>query len=308
MTLARDPTLVVLAAGMGSRYGGLKQLDAVGQHGETVLDYAVFDALRAGFDRVVFVIRREFEAAFREFVERGIGRHIDVAYAFQAIDELPRPPAVVVERQKPWGTAHAVWSARRRLDRPFAVVNADDFYGRDAYERVAGFLRTPSTDAKNRAALIGFVLANTLSPHGGVSRGVCRQDELGQLVSIEELTHICQTAEGPTNLAPGQPPRRLRGDEQVSMNMWGFFPEVVGELEQRLEQFLATLPPDRAAKGECYLPACIGELVAADRLTVDILPTTGRWFGVTYPEDKPAVQAALRELIDSGAYPTDLWA
>lgn len=292
---------------MGSRYGGLKQLDSVGENGETVLEYAVYDAVRAGFSRVVFVIRREFEAAFREYVDSRFGSRVDIAYAFQSVDELPNRPNIEVERSKPWGTAHAVWSARQELSGPFAVVNADDFYGQDAFAQVATFLRLPEEQRANKAALIGFILANTLSPHGGVSRGVCSEDQHGYLQRIEELTNICVRAEGPTNIAPDGSTRRLTGDERVSMNMWGFSSAILEPLERELARFLGRLEAATAAKAECYLPACVDTLVGNKQLRVQILPTSGRWFGVTYPNDKPTVQAALHELRRTGEYPRELW-
>ena len=299
--------LLVLAAGMGSRYGGLKQLDGVGDHGETVLEYAVFDAIRAGFSRVVFVIRRDFELDFREYVAGRFGDRIDVAYAFQSVDDVPTTRTLPNERTKPWGTAHAVWSARAHLDGPFAVVNADDFYGRDAFARVGQYLRMQASGSPAHAALVGFVLANTLSPHGGVSRGVCRADANNHLCGIEELTDVRMTDDGPTNVFPDGSTRRLRGDEIVSMNMWGFFPPVLQPLERKLAHFLETLAPATALSSECYLPACVDALITEGQLCVDILPTRGLWFGVTYPEDKPSVQVALRELTTAKEYPSPLW-
>lgn len=292
-------TLVVLAAGMGSRYGGLKQIDPVGPAGETVLDYAVFDAVRAGFDRVLFVIRRDFEALFREKIGARYAGRVAVDYVFQASDALPpgfTPPA---GREKPWGTGHALWCARDAVRENFAVINADDFYGADSFRQLADFLRTARGP---EAAIVGFRLANTLSEHGAVSRGVCAAAAPGVLASIVEQTGIL-----PAEVGPG---RKYSGDEIVSMNCWGFTPAVWNGLEEQFHAFLARLgaPGVDALKAEFYLPASISALVARGETTVRILPTQSSWFGVTYREDKPRVEAALRELIAAGQYPARLWA
>jgi NDP-sugar pyrophosphorylase family protein len=292
-------TLVVLAAGMGSRYGGLKQIDPVGPAGETVLDYAVFDAVRAGFDRVLFVIRRDFEALFREKIGSRYAGRVAVDYVFQAADALPpgfTPPA---GREKPWGTGHALWCARAAVPGNFAVINADDFYGVDSFRQLAGFLRSAQGP---EAAIVGFHLANTLSEHGAVSRGVCAADDHGRLASIVEQTGIL-----PTEVGPG---RKYSGREIVSMNCWGFTPAVWAGLDAQFHAFLGRLnaPGIDPLKAEFYLPASISALVARGETTVRILPTQSSWFGVTYREDKPRVEAALRELIAAGQYPARLWA
>jgi NDP-sugar pyrophosphorylase family protein len=292
-----QPTLLVLAAGMGSRYGGLKQIDPVGPSGETVLDYAVFDARRAGFGRVVFVIRQEFESLFREQVGAKYAGRIAVDYVFQALDALPAGHAVPAGREKPWGTGHAVWCARDAVREPFAVINADDFYGADSFARLAAFLRGAPATA-TRFAMVGFQLANTLSEHGAVSRGVCATDASAHLRAIEEHTGI-----RPEEVGPG---RKYRGDETVSMNCWGFTPAVFAGLDAQFAGFLAARGAE--PKAEFYLPAAVSTMISGRAATVDVLPTSAAWFGVTYREDKPRVVAALAELVRRGAYPARLFA
>lgn len=296
-------TLVVLAAGMGSRYGGLKQIDPVGPAGETVLDYAVFDARRAGFSRVVFVIRRDFEALFRESIGARYADRIEVDYVFQSVDALPAGFVTPPAREKPWGTGHALWCARPAVPGNFAVINADDFYGADSFRQLAGFF---AQARPSDVALVGFTLAKTLSEHGAVSRGVCAVDRGGALQAIVEHTGIL-----PTDVGPG---RKFTGAEIVSMNCWGFTPAIFDGLDRQFRSFLAPLGPHAAPapagpdplKAEFYLPAAVSALVAQGQATVRVLPTASSWFGVTYREDKPRVEAALRALIAAGEYPADL--
>ena len=288
------PTLLVLAAGRGSRYGGLKQIDPVGPSGETVLDYAVYDAIRAGFGRVVFVIRRDFEEAFREGVTAKYEGRIAVGLAYQASDDLPAGCAVPGGRERPWGTGHAVWCARNAVRGPFAVINADDFYGAGSFALLADFLRAART---GRYALVGFRLANTLSENGTVSRGICREKD-GLLASITE-----ETALGRGEVGEG---RRFSGEETVSMNCWGFTGDVFPGLEAGLRDFFAAMGSD--AKAEWYLPAAISGLIASGAATVEVLRSADRWFGVTYREDRAGVVAALAEQVRSGAYPERLFA
>ncbi len=286
-------TLVVLAAGMGSRYGGLKQIDPVGPHGETVLDYAVFDALRAGFTRVVFVIRRDFEALFREQIGARYAGRIAVDYVFQSLDALPAgftPPA---GREKPWGTGHAVWCARDALAGNFAVINADDFYGADSFAQLAGFLRGARGGA---FAMVGFRLANTLSEHGVVSRGVSRADADGTLREITEHTGIA-----PAEVGAG---KKFSGEEIVSMNCWGFTPALFAGLDAQFRGFLAARGQE--PKSEFYLPAAVSTMIARGEAAVRVLPTASTWFGVTYREDKPRVTAAIADLVARGLYPAQL--
>jgi NDP-sugar pyrophosphorylase family protein len=299
---------------MGSRYGGLKQIDPVGPSGETVLDYAVFDAVRAGFARVVFVIRRDFEALFREKIGARYAGRVAVDYVFQAIDALPAGFAVPAGREKPWGTGHAVWCAREAVQENFAVINADDFYGADSFAQLARFLHVARG---TEFAMVGFKLANTLSEHGAVSRGVCAGDG-GALRSIVEQTNIL-----PAEVGAG---KKFSGDEIVSMNCWGFTPALFAGLDAQLREFLAsvgahtsslassqatgerTLPRADPAKAEFYLPASVSTMISRSEAIVRVLPTESAWFGVTYREDKPRVQAAVAELVRTGKYPAGLFA
>lgn len=291
-------TLVVLAAGMGSRYGGLKQVDPMGPSGETVLDYSVHDAVRAGFDRVLFIIRRDFEAEFRAAVGARFAGRARVDYVFQALDALPEGHVLPAGRVKPWGTGHAVWCAREALDGPFAVVNADDFYGAGSFSRLGAFLRAAAA-AKAGApeyAMVGFRLANTLSEHGAVSRGVCAVGAGGVLSGIEEHTGILASEVGAG--------RKYNSDTIVSMNCWGFTADFLPRLDARWREFLAA--HGTSEKTEFYLPFAVNDLLRSGAVRVRVLPTDDQWFGVTYREDKPRVQAAIRALVDAGAYPSPL--
>lgn len=297
-------TLVVLAAGMGSRYGGLKQIDPVGPSGETVLDYAVFDALRAGFDRVVFVIRKDFEALFREKIGARYAGKVTVDYVFQSLDALPEgftPPA---GREKPWGTGHAVWCARRAITGNFAVINADDFYGADSFAQLATFLEEQKKQASARAgtgkaafAMVGFRLWNTLSEHGTVARGVTEAGPGGELRSIVEQTGIAAEDVGAG--------KKYSGNEIVSMNCWGFTPALFAGLDGQFREFLAARGAE--PKAEFYLPAAVSAMIGRGEAAVTVLPTESTWFGVTYREDKPRVEAAIRALVQAGRYPAKLW-
>jgi NDP-sugar pyrophosphorylase family protein len=289
-------TLLVLAAGMGSRYGGLKQMDPVGPSGETVLDYAVFDAHRAGFDRVVFVIREEFAALFREKIGAKYSGRIAVDYVFQSLDSLPEgftPPST---RTKPWGTGHAVWCARHAVCENFAVINADDFYGSDSFVQLAAFLRHASD---SKFAMVGFELAKTLSEHGAVSRGLCTVTHAGMLEAVVEQSGITREDVGAQ--------KKYAGHDIVSMNCWGFTPDLFSALDRQLRDFLAGAMTDPASPREFYLPAAVSTLVAGGEATVQVLPTQSAWFGVTFREDKPRVQTALAELIAAGKYPPRLF-
>ena len=306
---AKSPALLVLAAGMGSRYGGLKQIDPVGPSGETVLDYSAFDALRAGFKKIVFVIRRDFETQFRETVASRFEKHAEVVCVFQELSMLPPGHQSPAAREKPWGTGHAVWCARDALQEPFAVINADDFYGADSFRQLAAFLaqapETAAAPAPASCCMVGFNLAATLSEHGAVSRGVCSTDAAGHLLAIEECTAIEPLPEGGARQQlPNAPARLFTGRETVSMNCWGFTPSILPSLENELAAFL-----DRRGtelKSEFYLPEAIARLIVTGAATARVLPTTAAWFGVTYREDRPRVIAALRALVEAGAYPQAL--
>jgi len=299
------PTLLVLAAGMGSRYGGLKQIDPMGPSGETLLDYSVFDALRAGFGRAVFVIRPDFEAAFRDGVLARFAGHIDTAVAHQTLDMLPAGHAVPPGREKPWGTTHAILCAREQVSGPFAMINADDFYGRDSFAVLGRRLAELPVDS-TAYTMVGFTLANTLSDHGTVARGVCRTDDRGFLADIEELTNVGRATDGAVEGAGSAGTVRLTGREPVSMNMWGFTPAVFPQLDAAFRRFLAAHGSE--PKSECYIPTTVGELVHAGAATCEVLPTTSTWFGATFSQDKPLVQASLARLVAAGEYPASLWA
>ncbi len=300
-------SLVVLAAGIGSRYGGLKQMDPMGPSGEIILDYSVYDALAAGFGKVVFVISRAIEDAFRDRIGRSIEKRVDTAYAFQRLDALPDGFDVPPGRKKPWGTAHAVLASQPEVDGPFAVINADDFYGRGAYHAAASFLRRPpATDGIPDYCMVGYRLENTLTEHGHVARAVCRIDEDGLLQDARERTRIERqggvirfTEEGGewSELAPGT---------IVSMNLWGFTPAIFDEINERFPRFLAENRAD-LSKVEFYIPNLVAALIHDGRARVTVLPTQERWHGVTYGEDKPQVKAALEALVGQGVYPPSLW-
>ncbi|MBO5645394.1 MAG: nucleotidyltransferase [Lentisphaeria bacterium] len=301
----QEITLVVLAAGMGSRYGGLKQLDALGPNGESVMDYSVFDAIRAGFDRVVFIIRKDFEKEFREHIGSRYDGKIKVDYAFQSLSDLPGGYKVPEGREKPWGTGHAVYSARGIINGPFAVINADDFYGEDCYRKLAGFLKNCQDSEKISGCIATFVLENTLSENGSVSRGLCSISDDSLLKKVVEHTTISRNAEGKViSLFEGNE-LELTGKEQVSMNAWGFSGKIVEKLTALFEEFLAARGTE--LKSEFYLPGAVDRLINDNIANITVLNSTDNWFGVTYREDKPFVQAAIRKLIADGRYPETLF-
>jgi NDP-sugar pyrophosphorylase family protein len=300
------PTLLVLAAGMGSRYGGLKQMDPMGPNGETVLDYSVFDAIRAGFGRVVFIIREDFAEAFKQGIGARFAERIRVDYAFQRLDDLPAGHSVPAGRTKPWGTSHAVRAARDIVKEPFAVVNADDFYGRDAYQVAAGFLTShPAADGKSHYAMVGYPLVNTLSDHGDVNRGICTTDADGLLTTVEEYVKIEREADGVVrgNALDGSR-RPVAEGGPVSMNFWAFGADFMTLLEAEFTAFLEA--HGREEKSECYIPTVVDAMIRANRADCRVLETSSQWFGVTYPEDKAHVVASIRQLIASGEYPAAL--
>lgn len=303
--MSTKPTLLILAAGMGSRYGGLKQLDPMGPHGETVLDYSVFDALRAGFGKVVFVIRKDFEEDFRSKVGSRFDKHIPVEYAFQSLTDLPEGFTVPEGRVKPWGTTHAVLAAEQQVKEPFAMINADDFYGQDAFAQLAKNLPTlQPKEGRMQYSLVGFQLKNTLSDHGSVARGVCTSKE-GKLTSVTEMTKIVKTPSGARNEEDAANPIELTGNELVSMNFWGFTPEVFPQLKEAFVNFLKK--EGGSAKSECYVPKEVDLFIKNGTADVAVLETSSSWFGVTYPEDKEVVVASIKKLTDAGEYPAPLW-
>ncbi len=296
------PTLIILAAGMGSRYGGLKQLDELGPGGEAIIDYSLYDALRAGFGKVVFIIRTDFAGQFRERFEPRLRGRIDFDYAYQSLDSLPEGFTLHPDREKPWGTAHAVWMADGLVKEPMAVVNADDFYGREAYRVMAEFLSASSDP--DEYAMIGYQLNKTLSEHGSVSRGVCMTDDRGFLSGVVERTRIQRDPDGIFFYEPGGR-FPLAESTPVSMNFWGFKPGVFPLLREGFSQFLR----DRGGepRAEYFIPLLVNENIRNGRITTRVLSCDSPWFGVTYREDKPAARHQIMELIARGEYPEFLW-
>jgi len=291
------PTLLVLAAGMGSRYGGLKQLDPVGPGGETLLDYSVHDAMRAGFDRVVFLIRRDIENDFRAQIGARYEGKISLGYAFQQLDDLPGGFVPPSGRTKPWGTAHAIWCARKAIETPFVAINADDFYGAESFRRLGDFLRTADSSADPaQFAMAAYRLDKTLSEHGTVARGICEVSAGGLLLGVEEITDLTRRTDGA--IASGD--RTFTDDTPVSMNFWGFTPQIFALLEKSLRDFLAT--EGGSEKAECYIPSAVAEMITSGAATVRVLPTSSEWFGVTYREDRPRVVESIAKLVAGGAY------
>ena len=298
-------TLLVLAAGMGSRYGGLKQLDAVGPNGETVIDYSVFDAIRAGFKKVVFIIREDFKKEFQSSIGNKFQSQIEVEYAYQKLEVLPPGYSLPQDREKPWGTGHAILSAKQVVNEPFAVINADDFYGKLAYQKIFQYLSTVSIDSSpSRFCMVGYPLINTLSEFGSVSRGICIVSDQNKLESVNELTSIQKIENEIVNEAEVQKRQVLSGDEVVSMNMWGFSPQVFIQLERLFSEFLKENL--NVLSSEFYIPFAVDNLIQSGTATVEVLETTEKWFGVTYQEDKVQVQKAILSLIQHGDYPSSI--
>lgn len=294
------PTLLVLAAGMGSRYGGLKQLDGVGPNGETIMDYSITDAIRAGFGKVVFVIRHSFESEFRKiFTPERFGNRIEMEYVFQELDKLPEGFKVPEGREKPWGTNHAILMAKDVINEPFAIINADDFYGQDAFRVIGEHLRTLE-NTRGKYCMVGYQLKNTLSENGSVSRGVCNIDSEGNLVSMTERTSISRTPNGVAYKDADGNDNPLPEDAIVSMNLFGFTPDYFGESEKLFVEFLKK--SGHELKSEYYIPFAVNTFINSGYATMQVLKTSAQWFGVTYKEDRPMVVARLGELHQKGVY------
>ena len=307
----KKPILVVMAAGMGSRYGGLKQMDPMGKNGEIIMDYSLYDAHLAGFERVVFVIKRELYEDFHRIVGVKAEKIMQVAYAFQELSDLPEGFSVPQGRQKPWGTGHAVLAARDKIDAPFAVINADDYYGRQAFASIYQFLVSPPVQKEDvqplPLAMVAYILRNTLTENGSVSRGVC-QVENGYLVDICERTRIEKTAGGARFTEDGGVTYRPMDPESlVSMNLWGFPRRMVEELWARFPVFLEKTMRENPLKGEFFLPFAVNDLLTEKKARVQVLSSRDQWYGVTYQEDKPMVSAALRKMAEEEFYPSPLW-
>ena len=303
----KKPVLVIMAAGMGSRYGGLKQLDPVGNHGQLIIDYSIYDARRAGFETVVFVIKPEIEADFKAAIGDRIAKVMDVKYAYQIKEDLPEGYAVPAERTKPWGTAHAALAARSVVDGPFAIINADDYYGPEAYQKIYDYLASHEDSSMYEYVMVGYLIKNTVTENGTVARGVCEETGEQFLSQITERTKI----------EKGPPPRFTEDDGQtwteldentiVSMNMWGFTRSFLDEALARFPAFLDKTLAENPLKGEYFLPSVVSQLIGEGKARVKVLRSEDKWYGVTYREDKPTVVAAIAEKTTSGLYPDNLW-
>ena len=304
------PVLVVLAAGMGSRYGGLKQIDPVGSHGEAILDYSLFDAYEAGFETAVIIIKDMIKKDFMDTVGKRLQKcPMEIRYAYHELDKIPAGCQIPAERTKPWGTSHAVLCAKEEIgNAPFAVVNADDYYGKQAYKELYSFLSKIEDPASTDYCMVGYELGKTVTDNGSVARGVCVVDANSYLTDIDERTKI-EKYEGGIHFLndDGETWTDVTADTPVSMNMWGLTPGFIAEVEKDFPRFFAEEVPANPAKSEMFLPKTIGQLLKAKKATVKVLRTADKWYGVTYAADKPQVVAALKNLADQGAYPDGLW-
>lgn len=304
----KSTTLVIMAAGMGSRFGGgIKQLEPMGPNGEIIMDYSIYDAVEAGFNKVVFVTRKDLFETFREVIGKRIEKVIGVEYAFQELDDLPEGFGVPAQRTKPWGTGQAVLACRNVVNEPFLVINADDYYGKTAFKLIHDYLAQERGEGgKYDFCMAGFVLGNTLSDNGSVTRGVCVMDEKHRLVSVEETAGIVKTADGAAVEGKVGKIVPINPDSLVSMNMWGFTPDFFDELESGFNEFLSSLE-DGDVKSEYLLPMVVDKMIKEKRAEVSVLETKDKWFGVTYKEDKPVVVASINKLIAEGKYPSRLF-
>ena len=306
--MAKKPVLVVLAAGMGSRYGGLKQIDPVGPNGELIIDYSIYDARRAGFETVIFIINRRIEEQFKAAIGDRLSRIIDVKYAFQNLGDLPEGYTVPENREKPWGTTHAVLAARDVIDGPFAVINSDDYYGPQSYQLIYDYLTTHPDGTKYQYAMAGYLLKNTVTEHGTVARGVCEVDGGGYLTSVVERTKIAKDGDDARYTEDdGATWTPLPGGTVVSMNLWGFHRSFLDEAWARFPAFWEETMAKNPEKGEYYLPSVVSQLIGEGKAQVKVLTSGDKWYGVTYKEDKPSVKSAIGSLVESGLYPSPLW-
>ena len=305
----KKTALVIMAAGIGSRFGGgIKQLTSFGPSGEIIMDYSIYDAIKAGFNKVVFVIRKDLEKDFREIIGNRIEKEIEVEYAFQELNDLPEGFTVPEGRRKPWGTGQAILACRNLVKEPFAVINADDYYGKDAFVLVHDYLvkQEKQTDGVFQVCMAGFILKNTLSDHGGVTRGICRLDENGELNGVDETRNIIKVPGGAAVLQEDGTQVSISPENLVSMNMWGFTPDFIQELETGFEKFLSGLDPEDI-KAEYLLPSIIDQMLKKKQVQITVLKTSDKWFGVTYKEDVPTVIADFKRLLEEGVYPAKLW-
>ena len=304
----KKPVLVIMAAGMGSRYGGLKQIDPVDEDGHIIIDFSIYDAKRAGFEKVVFIIKKQDEADFKEAVGNRMEKLMDVSYAYQDMANIPEGFEVPEGRVKPWGTAHAVLSAIDAVDGPFAVINADDYYGSEAFKQIYDYLSTHEDDEKYRYTMVGYKLENTVTDNGHVARGICTMNEAGELVKIEERTRIEKRNGGIAFTEDdGATWTEVPGETVVSMNMWGFTRSILDEIKEGFPAFLEKGLKENPMKCEYFLPSVVSDLLGEERATVSVLTSADKWYGVTYKEDKPVVVAAIKKLKEEGLYPERLW-
>lgn len=302
-----EPVLVVMAAGMGSRYGGLKQMDPMGTNGELIIDFSLYDAYRAGFRKAVFIIKREMEADFREIMDGRAARKMEISYAFQELTDIPEGFEIPADRVKPWGTGHAVLAARELVDAPFAAINADDYYGVSGFASIYDFLKNAEDDDYYRYCMVGYQVENTLTEHGSVARGVCSADENGFLTDIVERTKIFWRNGEIVFTEDDQTFTKVEKGTPVSMNLWGFTPGFMKELSAGFPAFLETTLKENPLKGEYFLPFVVDRLIREGKATVQVLTSADRWYGVTYKEDKEQVVEALRKMKEDGLYPQSLW-
>lgn len=304
----KKPVLVIMAAGMGSRYGGLKQMDPVDDNGHIIMDFSIYDAMRAGFEKVVFIIKKENEALFKECVGDRVAQRMQVEYVFQDIHNLPEGYSVPEGREKPWGTGHAVLSCLSVVDGPFAVINADDYYGKEAFQIIYDFLTSHQDNEKYQYTMVGYYLKNTLTENGHVARGICTANAEGKLTGITERTRIEKHADGPAYTEDdGKTWTKLPENTIVSMNMWGFTAGILRELNDRFACFLERNLPKNPLKCEYFLPFVVDELLKEDKAEVTVLKSPDRWYGVTYKEDKPVVVEAIKAMKAAGLYPAGDW-
>ena len=304
----KEPVLVIMAAGMGSRYGGLKQIDPLNDQGDIIIDFSIYDAMKAGFKKVIFIIKKELEKDFREKIGNKISRYMDVEYVYQELHHLPEGFKVPEGRVKPFGTGHAILCCMDYIDGPFAVINADDYYGRHAFDVIYNYLTTHPDDEQYRYAMVGYRVENTLTDFGHVSRGVCDTDGHGLLKGIKERTHIEKRGDGAEYTEDdGRTWTKIPEGSTVSMNMWGFNKSLLAELRDRFPAFLEEGLKTNPEKCEYFLPNVVGELLSEGKATVQVLPSEDRWYGVTYREDKPVVVRAIEAMKNKGDYPQILW-
>lgn len=304
----KKPVLVIMAAGMGSRYGGLKQIDPIDQDGHIIMDFSIYDAKRAGFEKVVFIIKKEDEEDFKEAVGNRMESLMEVSYAYQDLKNLPEGFQMPEGRTKPWGTAHAVLSAAGQIDGPFAVINADDYYGVHAFQQIFDYLSSHEDDEKMRYTMVGYQLKNTVTDNGHVARGVCELDQDNYLMSVTERTRIEKHTDGIAYTEDdGKTWNSLADDTIVSMNMWGFTESILAEIQNGLSEFLENNLEKNPLKCEYFLPSVVSRLLKEEKATVEVLATKDVWYGVTYRQDKPVVERAIKEMKQNGIYPEKLW-